>query len=123
LHSVSVAPFFISKYEVTLEQWRQFMGITLTGRTGALWPAAASYIQATDYCNRMSYRLPSEAQWEHACRAGTTGPFSGTGKLDDMGWYVDNSDKRALRIGLKQPNQFGLYDMHGNVLEWCFDRF
>jgi formylglycine-generating enzyme required for sulfatase activity len=123
LHSVSVAPFFISKYEVTLEQWRQFMGITLIGRTGAMWPAAANYIQATDYCNRMSYRLPSEAQWEYACRAGTTGPFSGTGKLDDMGWYVENSDKRPHRIGLKQPNQFGLYDMHGNMLEWCFDRF
>ena len=68
--------------------------------------------------------LPTEAQWEYACRAGTPGSYSGTGNLDDMGWYRDNSDTgnglETHPVGQKQPNHFGLHDMHGNVAEWCF---
>ena len=67
--------------------------------------------------------LPSEAQWEYACRAGTSGPYAGNGVLDDMGWYDGNSGRSTHDVGGKQANQFGLHDMHGNVSEWCEDAF
>jgi formylglycine-generating enzyme required for sulfatase activity len=68
------------------------------------------------------YRLPTEAQWEYACRAGTTAAYNtGDTISDDTGWYKDNSDGRTHELGLKTPNAWGLYDMHGNVLELCWD--
>jgi formylglycine-generating enzyme required for sulfatase activity len=67
------------------------------------------------------YTLPSEAQWEYACRAGTTGPHAGD--LDAMAWFAGNSDRRPHPVGQKQPNAWGLYDMHGNVAEWCIDGY
>ena len=60
-------------------------------------------------------------QWEYACRAGHPGQYSGTGNLGDMGWYSNSSRGTTHPVGQKMPNQFGLYDMHGNVLEWCED--
>ncbi|MER7466944.1 formylglycine-generating enzyme family protein [Streptomyces sp. NPDC097981] len=65
------------------------------------------------------YRLPTEAEWEHACRAGTAGPRYGP--LDDIAWYRGNSDERIHTVGGKQPNAWGLYDMLGNVWDWCWD--
>ncbi|MEV6733035.1 MULTISPECIES: SUMF1/EgtB/PvdO family nonheme iron enzyme [unclassified Streptomyces] len=65
------------------------------------------------------YRLPTEAEWEHACRAGTSGPRYGA--LDDIAWYRGNSDERIHGVGGKQPNPWGLYDMLGNVWDWCWD--
>ena len=65
------------------------------------------------------YRLPTEAEWEHACRAGTTGPRYGP--LDDIAWYRGNSDGRIHDVGGRLPNAWGLYDMLGNVWEWCWD--
>ena len=65
--------------------------------------------------------LPSEAQWEYACRAGTTGGFAGN--LNDMGWYKGNSNSQIHPVGMKRPNSFNLYDMHGNVWEWCYDAY
>ena len=77
------------------------------------------------------YRLPTEAEWEYACRAGTdtafySGPINFTGKhfdssLDRVGWYSGNSENTSRSVALKQPNAWGLYDMHGNVWEWCQD--
>jgi formylglycine-generating enzyme required for sulfatase activity len=65
------------------------------------------------------YRLPSEAEWEYACRAGTAGPRYG--QLDEIAWYRENSDGRIHAVGGKQPNPWGLYDMLGNVWDWCWD--
>lgn len=65
------------------------------------------------------YRLPTEAEWEHACRAGTTGPRYGP--LDEVAWYRGNSGERIHEVGAKQPNAWGLYDTLGNVWEWCWD--
>jgi formylglycine-generating enzyme required for sulfatase activity len=66
------------------------------------------------------FALPTEAQWEYACRAGEKGPYSGGG-LDEVGWYCGNSGEKTHEVGLKKPSLWGLHDMHGNVEEWCAD--
>ena len=86
---------------------------------GVSWNDAVAYCEWLSRKTGETYRLPSEAEWEYACRAGTTGEYAGN--LDEVGWYSGNSDGKTHPVGQKSPNGWGLYDMHGNVWEWCQD--
>jgi formylglycine-generating enzyme required for sulfatase activity/uncharacterized caspase-like protein len=134
-HEVSVSSFYMGKYEVTQLQWRAVsvlpkVRIDLPSNpskfSGDNLPVEqVSWEEAAEFCARLSqatgktYRLPTEAEWEYAARAMTTGPYAGS--LDAMAWYDSNSGGTTHPVGTKQPNGFGLYDMHGNVWEWCMD--
>ncbi|HEY7307237.1 MAG TPA: SUMF1/EgtB/PvdO family nonheme iron enzyme, partial [Bryobacteraceae bacterium] len=119
-HEVTVPGFHIGKYQVTQAQWEAVIGdhISHFKGDGNLPVENVSWHDAKEFCKKLSrmtgnpYRLPSEAEWEYACRAGTTGDFAGN--LGNMAWYRSNSDS-THPVGEKQPNAFGLYDMHGNV--------
>jgi formylglycine-generating enzyme required for sulfatase activity len=125
-HRVTVRSFYIGKYEVTQTQWRAVMGGAPSAYKGDDLPVEnVSWDDAKEFCQKLSqmtgaeYRLPTEAEWEYACRSRTTGAYAG--ELDAMAWYEKNSGSRTHPVGRKQPNSFGIYDMHGNVWEWCED--
>jgi formylglycine-generating enzyme required for sulfatase activity len=121
--------FYIGKYEVTQEQWQKVMGSNpSTSRACGdncpveqiSWDDAQRFLAKLNQLNDgFDYRLPSEAEWEYACRAGTTGDYAGN--LGALGWFDNNSGNQIHPVGQKQPNGFGLYDMHGNVNEWAQD--
>jgi hypothetical protein len=128
--------FSISVYEVTQQKYEAVMGSNPSKFKGANNPVEnVSWDDAVAYCARLSslpaevaagrvYRLPTEAEWEYACRAGTTTRYSFGNDEKDLGkyaWFDDNSGSTTHGVGEKLPNGWGLYDMHGNVREWCSD--
>ena len=117
--------FWMMETEVTQRQWKAIMGNNPSEFKGKDLPVETiSWDDCQHYCKRCSelglpIKLPTEAQWEYACRAGTTGSYAGN--LDEMVWYRSNIGEKTHPIGTKNPNVWGLYDMHGNVSEWCED--
>ena len=131
-HRVKITkPFYLSAHEVTQEQYERVMGSNPSSSTGDTKPVErVSWNDAVAFCGKLSdeegveYRLPTEAEWEYACRAGTTTAYSfgdDVAQLGEYAWYGKNSELITYPVGEKLPNAWGLFDMHGNVVEWCQD--
>jgi formylglycine-generating enzyme required for sulfatase activity len=127
-------PFWLGRTEVTQQQWQTLMGANPSKFKAPARPVESiTWEQAMEFCDMLTawernagrlpagyvYRLPTEAQWEYACRAGTTGHHAGD--ADAMGWNQNNANGSTQPVGQKQANAWGLHDMHGNVAEWCLD--
>ncbi|MDP8238185.1 MAG: SUMF1/EgtB/PvdO family nonheme iron enzyme [Candidatus Hatepunaea meridiana] len=132
VHMVNIKSFFVMTTEVTQAQWKAVMNNNPSRFKGDNLPVEnVSWNEIKDFLKKLNkkdpnrnYRLPTEAEWEYACRAGTTAKYySGDSESDlkRVAWYDGNSGKKTRPVGQKQPNEWGLYDMHGNVWEWCED--
>lgn len=147
--AVQLSSFALGITPVTQVEFARMMGRASPPEDDQQKPQVeVSWFEAVEYCNRLSreegltetyvfnsptevswnrsasgYRLPTEAEWEYACRADADCPDQRYGELQEIAWYGDNSGARLHRAGLKQPNEWGLYDMLGNVWEWCWDLF
>ncbi|MGH7945782.1 MAG: formylglycine-generating enzyme family protein [Opitutaceae bacterium] len=135
IHQVTLTqPFYLGKFEVTQEQWQSVMGSNPSLFKGPKLPVAnVSWDDCQNFLTKLQektgrkFTLPTEAQWEYACRAGTTTDYSfgdAESGLAEHGWYSGNSaPPKTHPVGEKKPNPWGLYDMHGNAWEWCADRY
>jgi len=135
VHKVTIKnPFYMGKSQVTQKQWKNIMGNSPSHFKGEDHPVEmVSWNDVQEFVKKLNaaestnkYRIPSEAEWEYACRAGTETRYSfgdDESKLNGYAWYAENSGRKTRPIGRKQPNSWGLYDMHGNVWEWVQDKW
>ena len=131
-HLVVLSNYCISKYEVTQELWMAVMGGKNPSKvigdslpvTRVSWYDSRDFIAKLNKMTGKKYRLPTEAEWEYAARGGRFSQgykFSGSDNIDEVAWYRKNSDRKPHAVGTRLPNELGIYDMSGNVYEWCYD--
>ncbi|MDR3217987.1 MAG: SUMF1/EgtB/PvdO family nonheme iron enzyme [Dysgonamonadaceae bacterium] len=132
-HRVTLSDFYIGKYEVTQAQWKAVMDSNPSYFKGdnlpverVSWNDVQAFIRKINTQTGKNYRLPTEAEWEYACRGGARSAlykYSGSNTADNVAWYTENSGGQMHPAGQKLPNELGIYDMSGNVREWCSDPY
>ena len=132
MHEVVLKGFFISKFEVTQEQWRLVMGKNPSEFKACLkcpvenvsWNDIQAFIKKLNAKTGKSYRLPTEAEWEYAAKGGSNNnvyKYAGSNEINLVAWYYENAKNKTHPAGSREPNALGVYDMTGNVWEWCSD--